>query len=365
MQMDISRAARRLMARLDEFAAFTDEPGKLTRLYLSPVLSRRLRALRAMGARGRHGAGDRRGRQRPRALRGQDAARAGADDRLAYRHRARRRPLRRQSRRARGARASSSSCAERGERLDHAIDIVAFGDEEGVRFPDHHDRLARARRARVRRARSTRADADGRHAARGADRLRRRSRTRCSSCARAASPPSSNCISSRGRCWRPRASRSARSCAINGATRLAATVQGLAGHAGAVPMRLRQDALAASGRDDPGDRGARARGAGPRRHRRAASTPSPARSTSFPGWCAFPSTSARRATNGAAARSPTSPRRCRRSPTRRKVELVLAPTHEASAYVCDPRIVAGFDAALVGDRPASRSICPPAPATTR
>ena len=34
--------------------------------------------------------------------------------------------------------------------------------------------------------------------------------------------------------------------AINGATRLAATVQGLAGHAGAVPMVLRQDALAAA-----------------------------------------------------------------------------------------------------------------------
>ncbi len=30
-------AARRLMARLDEFAAFTDEPGQLTRLYLSPA----------------------------------------------------------------------------------------------------------------------------------------------------------------------------------------------------------------------------------------------------------------------------------------------------------------------------------------
>lgn len=32
-----SQAARRLMARLDEFAGLTDEPSKLTRLYLSPA----------------------------------------------------------------------------------------------------------------------------------------------------------------------------------------------------------------------------------------------------------------------------------------------------------------------------------------
>ena len=30
---------------------------------------------------------------------------------------------------------------------------------------------------------------------------------------------------------------------------------------------------------------------------------------------------------------------------KRKVKLTLAPTHEAKAYVCDPRIVAAFDAA--------------------
>src|SRR5947209_19821089 len=36
MDLDAAGAARRMMARLDEFAAFTDEPGNLTRLYLSP-----------------------------------------------------------------------------------------------------------------------------------------------------------------------------------------------------------------------------------------------------------------------------------------------------------------------------------------
>src|SRR5437764_16692 len=36
MEFDNAGAARRLMARLDEFCAFTEEPGKLTRLYLAP-----------------------------------------------------------------------------------------------------------------------------------------------------------------------------------------------------------------------------------------------------------------------------------------------------------------------------------------
>src|SRR5580692_10119113 len=36
MALDNAGATRRLMARLDEFAQFTDEPGRLTRLYLSP-----------------------------------------------------------------------------------------------------------------------------------------------------------------------------------------------------------------------------------------------------------------------------------------------------------------------------------------
>jgi len=36
MTLGNAGAGRRLMARLDEFSQFTDEPGRLTRLYLSP-----------------------------------------------------------------------------------------------------------------------------------------------------------------------------------------------------------------------------------------------------------------------------------------------------------------------------------------
>ena len=52
MTLDNAGAAR-LMARLDEFAQFTDEPGRLTRLYLSPSYRARLRTPRRVDARSR------------------------------------------------------------------------------------------------------------------------------------------------------------------------------------------------------------------------------------------------------------------------------------------------------------------------
>ena len=81
------------------------------------------------------------------------------------------------------------------------------------------------------------------------------------------------------------------------------------------------------------------------------STSSRARSTSSRAWRASRSTCARRATSGAAAPSPTSPRRCRRSRTgaQRRSRCSRRPTRRP-AYVCDPRIVAGFEAAVVARR---------------
>ena len=125
---------RRLMARLDAFARFSDEEGRLTRLYLSNAHRAGGAAICRLVRRDRPCREDRRLRQCLGALRGQDAGRARADDRLAYRHGARRRPLRRQSRRARRA-GVVEELARGGERLDVAVEIVAFGDEEGVRFP--------------------------------------------------------------------------------------------------------------------------------------------------------------------------------------------------------------------------------------
>ena len=82
--------------------------------------------------------------------------------------------------------------------------------------------------------------------------------------------------------------------AINGAARYNATVRGMAGHAGTVPMDLRHDALAAAAemvlaveRCAAGAARAWSRPSG-------SSTCSPAPSTSSPARCASPSTSARR-----------------------------------------------------------------------
>ena len=54
----------------------------------------------------------------------------------------------------------------------------------------------------------------------------------------------SNCTSSRGRCWKQQNLPVGVVTAIAGATRLAAKLTGMAGHAGTVPMAFRRDALA-------------------------------------------------------------------------------------------------------------------------
>ncbi len=59
---------------------------------------------------------------------------AGAAARLASRHGARRRQVRRHARRPRGDRVRRARCTRAGRRLPFAIEVIGFGDEEGVRF---------------------------------------------------------------------------------------------------------------------------------------------------------------------------------------------------------------------------------------
>ena len=66
--------------------------------------------------------------------------------------------------------------------------------------------------------------------------------------------PTSSCTSSRARCWRPRACRSGVVTAIDGASRFTVEVAGMAGHAGTVPMELRQRRARRRGRDGAGGR---------------------------------------------------------------------------------------------------------------
>ena len=123
------------MARLDAFAAFTDEPGELTRFYLSEAHRR---------AAARSSPGARRSRARRASI---DAAgnvvaryegrRAGAPALMIGSHIDTVRDAGRYDGKlgALAALAVVEELAARGERLDVAVEIVAFGDEEGVRFP--------------------------------------------------------------------------------------------------------------------------------------------------------------------------------------------------------------------------------------
>ena len=79
----------------------------------------------------------------------------------------------------------------------------------------------------------------------------------------------SNCTSSRGRCWKRNNLPVGVVTAIAGATRLAANLTGMAGHAGTVPMALRRDALAGAAECIVDDRGILPDRRGrPGRHRR-------------------------------------------------------------------------------------------------
>src|SRR6202034_3140124 len=134
MTLGNAGAGRRLMARLDEFAQFTDEPGRVTRLYRSPsyrgACERLAPWMREAGlepeidpAGNVHARYEGRQARAPALMVGshidtvRDAGRY--DGNLG----------------ALAALAVVEQLAANGERLDHAIDIVAFGDEEGVRFP--------------------------------------------------------------------------------------------------------------------------------------------------------------------------------------------------------------------------------------
>jgi allantoate deiminase len=132
----------------------------------------------------------------------------------------------------------------RGKRLPFAIEVVGFADEEGVRFAStllgsravagtfvESVLNARDRAGISMREAMVQFGLDPEHIGAAAR-------------ARRELLPMSNCTSSRGRCWNSRNLPVGVVTAIAGATRLAAHLTGMAGHAGTVPMALRRDALA-------------------------------------------------------------------------------------------------------------------------
>jgi allantoate deiminase len=126
-------AGRRLMARLDAFGAFTDEPRRLTRLFLSEAHRRAARGfITWCGETGLEAKIDAAGNVVAR----YEGKRAGAPALMLGSHidTVRDAGLYDGNFGALAALAVVETLSARDERLDHAIEIVAFGDEEGVRF---------------------------------------------------------------------------------------------------------------------------------------------------------------------------------------------------------------------------------------
>ena len=349
MTLDNAGAARRLMARLDAFAEFTDEPGRLTRLYLSPSYRAAcVRFARWADDLGLHPEIDAAGNVHAR----YEGKRPGAPALMIGSHIDTVRDAGKYDGNlgALAGLAVIEQLAAAGERLDHAVDVVAFGDEEGVRFPTTMTG-SRALAGLVSASSLALKDADGVSlrdalAKFGSDpekvlQLRARGVAAFVELHIEQGPvleAEGLAIGVVG--------------AINGATRLAVTVQGLAGHAGAVPMALRQDALTASAEMILAIE-ARARAEIDLVATVGRIDAEPGAVNVIPGLVRF----------SVDVRSPRDEWRRRAVSdisvslqaiaARRGIKLVLAQTHEASAYVCDPRIVAGFDAACVatGQKP--------------
>src|SRR6185437_759387 len=243
MDLDSAGAARRLMARLDAFAAFTDEPGKLTRLYLSPSyraacdqfatwaqaagMSVRVDAVGNVRARYEGKTAD-----APALMIGshidtvRDAGRF--DGNLG----------------ALAALAVVEQLAENGVRLDHAIEVVAIGDEEGVRFSAAMTG-SRALAGQLSATAMQAKDGEGvtldqALTAFGCD------PARACACGAKGVAAFVELHIEQGPVLEAKGLALGVVSAINGATRMQMTVNGVAGHAGCVPMQLRRDAVAAA-----------------------------------------------------------------------------------------------------------------------
>jgi len=344
MDLDTASAARRLMARLDEFAAFTDEPGKLTRLYLSPSyraacdqfaqwaqaagMSARVDAVGNVRARyeGKNAAA-------PALMIGshidtvRDAGRF--DGNLG----------------ALAALAVVEQLAEKGIRLDHAIEVVAIGDEEGVRFST----AMTGARALAGGLSATAMEAKDKQGVTLGEAL-----TAFGGDPEGAYAASARGVSAfvelhieQGPVLEAKALALGVVTAINGATRLMATVTGLAGHAGCVPMNLRRDAVAAAAEMILAVE-ARAKAEADLVATVGRLEVEPGAVNVIPGLARF-SLDVRAPIDGNRKRAVADIEAAATEiAARRKVEAVMQPIHEAPAYVCDARVVAGFDRALAG-----------------
>ena len=341
--LDVDLAAgRRLMARLEAFADFTDEPRRLTRLFLSEA--HRRAALAFIGwcsEAGLEAKIDAAGNVVAR----YEGKRAGAPALMLGSHidTVRDAGLYDGNYGALAALAVVERLSARDERLDHAIEIVAFGDEEGVRFRTTLTG-SRALAGNYPQDVLDQKDAQGvlmRDAllAFGGDPERAGSIRRTDVAAFV------EAHIEQGPTLEAEGLPLGVVTAINGATRLEVVVDGLAGHAGATPMHLRQDALTAAAEMALAIEG------------RARSEPDlvatvgrlevwPGATNVIPGHVQFSiDLRAPSDLNRAAALADVEARIFAIAATR-GVRVSIAKSHEANAYVCDPNIVAGLAQAV-------------------
>ena len=342
MLLDDAGAARRLMARLDALAAFTDEPGKLTRLYLAPSyraaceqfaqwaaeagLSARIDAVGNVRARyeGKNA-------EAPSLMLGshidtvRDAGRY--DGNLG----------------ALAALAVVEQLAASETRLEHAIEIVAFGDEEGVRFSTAMTG-SRALAGQLSATAMEAKDRDGVTLAQALTAFGSDPERIYAAPARGVGAFAELHIE-QGPVLEAKGYPLGVVAAINGATRMLVTVKGHAGHAGCVPMDLRRDAVAAAAAMILAVE-ARAKAEPDLVATVGRLEVEPGAVNVIPGLARF--SLDLRAPRDEWRRKAVSDihAACVAVALRRGVEAVFLPVHEAPAYVCDARIVGGFDRAL-------------------
>ncbi|HXZ15384.1 MAG TPA: allantoate amidohydrolase [Roseiarcus sp.] len=340
---DAERAAgARLMARLDAFAAFTDEKGRLTRLFLSDAHKRA--ALGFIGWCAEAGLSARIDAAGNVVARYEGRA-AGAPALMLGSHIDTVRDAGKYDGNygALAALAVVEDLARNGERLEHAIEIVAFGDEEGVRYRTTLSG-SRALAGDYPEEELDQRDANG-------------VKMRDALLAFGGDPDKASLLRAdhvaafveihieQGPVLEAEGLPIGVVSAINGATRLEIGIDGVAGHAGATPMGLRRDAFAAA---------AEMALAIERRARAEADLVAtvgridvwPGAANVIPGHAQFsldlraPLDAQRQAAlydmmDGVEAIARA-----------RAVSATIAQTHDASAYVCDPRIVAGLTSAV-------------------
>jgi allantoate deiminase len=334
--------ARRLMARLDALAAFTDDPPRLTRLCLSQSHRRAAEQFIAWAKESGLSAHiDPVGNVRAR----YEGRRPDAPALMIGSHIDTVRDAGRYDG-ALGALAALSvveGLAAQGRRLDVAIEIVAFGDEEGVRFP----RTLTGSRGLVG-VNDPQAleqkDADG-VAMRDALKAFGGDPDRLGAARAEGVAAFVELHIEQGPVLEAEGRALGIVTAINGATRLDAVVTGSAGHAGASPMDLRRDALAAAAEMVLAIE-TRARAEPELVATVGRLDVEPGAVNVIPGRVRF--------TIDARA-SLDEPRRCavadiagamQAIARRREVRLELTQTYAEAAYICHPTIVAGLAAAV-------------------